>query len=225
MAVKLSALKPSLQLELPGIIMPALDDAIVRVARQFFWQAEAWKYTSDNGKDWTANTPAVPTLNPGSDIPADTVVKRIDTIQYDADGAAWDDFIDFKTRDELDRSNPDWYTETGTSPSSWTIDNSGEARIVPITLTTVTRGLLLRAIIAPNGTVDTTIPDFLFFEFEEAIKAGVWAQLMKQPGKDWSDPQQGLFYTAAFDQGIKRAKSRAEAGYGQPKETMAYGGL
>ncbi len=225
MAVALSTLSPMLRVELPGIPQPILDAAIVRVLRQFFWKSEIWKYTSDNGKDWTSGASAVPTLTPGTDIPTGSIVKRIDTIKYDADGDSWDDVIPFKTRDELDRENADWETETGSSPSSWTIDNDGAARIVPKPTATITTGLLLRAIVAPSGTVATTIPDFLFYENEEAFKAGVLAQLMKIPGKDWSNPQQASFNLAAFAAGIKAAKSRAEANFGQPKDQMAYGGL
>jgi len=225
MAVALSALSPMLRIELPGIPQPVLDATIVRVVRQFFWKSEAWKYTSDNGKDWVAGAAAIPTLTPGTDIPTGTIVKRIDTAKYDADGAAWDDEIPFKTRDELDRENPDWETETGSSPSSWTIDNDGEARVIPKTLATVTTGLLLRAIIVPSDSVTTTIPNFLFFDNEEAFKAGVLAQLLKLPGKDWTDPRKAQTQEAAFALGIVSAKSRAEAGFGQPKDQMAYGGL
>lgn len=225
MAVALSVLAPALRIELPGILTPVLDDAIVRVARQFFWKSEAWKYTSDNGKDWTSGASAVPSLTPGTDIPTGTILKRIDTIKYDAGGDSWDDVITFKTRDELDRQNPDWETETGSSPNAWTIGNDGAARIIPKPTATVTTGLLLRAIIVPSGTVATTIPDFLFYENEETLKSGVFAQLMKQPGKDWTNLEMVGFYAAAFTLGIRDAKSRAEASFGQPKGLVAYGGL
>jgi hypothetical protein len=225
MAQALSVIRPSIRIELPGVPEPILNDAIIRVFRQFFWKSEAWKYTSDNGKDWTSGAKFAPSLTPGTDIPTGTIVKRIDTVKYDANGTDWDDEIPFKTRDELDRENPDWETETGTSPVSWTNGNDGAARIIPIPSATVTTGLLLRAIVAPNGTVATTIPDFLFFEFEEAFKVGVLGQLMKQPGKDWSNPAAAGAYNVAFDAAIKNAKSRAEASFGQPKDVMAYGGL
>ena len=225
MTVALSTLAPALRIELPGIPNPVLDDAIVRVVRQFFWNSEAWKYTSDNPKDWTAGQASIPALTPGTDIPAGTILKRIDTVKYDSDGDQWDEEISFFTRDELDRENTDWESETGTSPTAWTIDNDGAARIIPTQTSTVTSGLLLRAVIAPSGTIATVIPDFLFYENEETMKAGVFAQLMKQPGKEWTDFQAAGVYSSGFVEGIKRAKSRAEAGFGQPKGSMAYGGI
>lgn len=217
---------PELRVELPGIPVPILNAAMFRVLRQFFWESEAWKYTYDNGLDWTLNQLAVETPTAGTDIPAKCVVKRVDQIMYDADGSAWDEKIPFNTRDELDRTNPDWYTETGSSPRAWTHGNDGAALIIPQTTATVTTALLIRAVIAPVFTlVSDTLPDFLYYEFEETIKAGILAQLMKQPEKDWSNPQMALFYGAAYSAGVTKAKSRAQADFGQPKDSMAYGGI
>lgn len=226
MAIAISTMLPEIRVELPGIPEPILKAALYRVIRQFFWETEVWKYTYDNGLDWTISTIELPLPTAGLDIPAKCVVKRVDTVMYDADGAAWDREIPFKTRDELDRANPDWYTETGATPLAWTHGNDGAAIVVPIASATVSTAFLIRAVIAPVFTVVTdTLPDFLYYEFEETIKAGVLAQLMKQPHKDWSDMQVAQFYGQAFAAGSQRAKSRAQADFGQPKDTMAYGGL
>jgi hypothetical protein len=206
MTVALSTLEPSLRIELPGILEPVLDDAITRVVRQFFWRSEAWKYTCDNGLDYTEDAATFTAPVAGTDIPANTIVKRIDTVKYNAGGTLWNKTIPFKTRDELDRENADWETETGTSPSAWTINASGDARPVPIASATVTDGFLFRCVIVPD-TALTVLPNFLFYEYEETFKAGVIA------------------YGEMYQAGIDEAKSRAEAGYGQPKDTMAYGGL
>jgi len=226
MATAISTMTPELRVELPGIPVPILNAAIFRVLRTFFWDSEAWKYTYDNGLDWTLNQLALESPVPATDIPAKCVVKRVDTISYDADGASWDDDIPFKTRDELDRINPDWYTETGSSPQYWTHGNDGAAIVVPQTTATVTTAFLIRSVIAPVFTlVSDTLPDFLYYEFEETIKAGVLAQLMKQPGKDWTNMQMSQFYGSAYVAGMKKAKSRAQADFGQPKDSMAYGGI
>lgn len=226
MTVAISTMTPELRTELPNILTPILNAAMYRVLRQFFWESEAWKYTYDNGLDWTLTQLALASPTPGTDIPAKTVVKRVDTILYDADGTDWDTEIPFKTRDELDRSNPDWYTEVGTSPIAWTHGNDGAALIIPQVAATVTTAMLVRAVIAPVFTLPTdTLPDFLYYEFEETVKAGILAQLMKQPGKDWSNPQMAQFYGSAYTAGMIKAKSRAQSDFGQPKDAMAYGGI
>jgi hypothetical protein len=226
MAIAISTMLPELRVELPGIPVPILNAALYRVIRTFFWKSEVWKYTYDNGLDWTLNQLAAESPVAGTDIPAKCVVKRVDTVMYDAGGTEWDNEIPFKTRDELDRANPDWYTEVGSTPLAWTHGNDGAALIIPQVAATVTTALLIRAVIAPIFTlVADTLPDFLYYEFEETIKAGVLAQLMKQPGKDWSNMQSAQFYGSAFAAGLLEATSRGQADFGQPKDTMAYGGI
>lgn len=226
MTVAISTLEPELRIQLPNIVTPILNATMYRVLRQFFWESEAWKYTYDNGLDWTLTTLALAAPTPGTDIPAKTVVKRVDTILYDAAGTTWDEEIPFKTRDELDRQNPDWYTEVGSSPLAWTHGNDGAALIIPQVAATVTTAFLVRAVIAPVFTVTSdTLPTFLYYEFEETIKSGILAQLMKQPGKDWSDMASAKFYASVYAAGVMKAKSRAQSDFGQPKDTMAYGGI
>ena len=226
MAVAIETMLPELRVELPGIPVPILNAAMYRVIRQFFWESEVWKYTYDNGLDWTLNQLTLETPVAGTDIPAKCVVKRVDEIFYDSDGTEWDQQIPFKTRDELDRANPDWYTEVGSTPTAWTHGNDGAALVVPQVAATVTTAFLIRAVIAPVFTaISDTLPDFLYYEFEETIKAGILAQLMKQPDKDWTDIQMAQFYGQAHTAGVQKAKSRGQADFGQPKDAMAYGGI
>ena len=226
MAQAVSNLLPELRVELPGIPVPILNTALFRVIRQFFWESEVWKYTYNNGLDWTLNQLALEVAVPVTDIPIKCVVKRVDTVSYSATGAAWDDIIPFKTRDQLDRENPNWYTETGSTPTAWSHGNNGAAIIIPQTTATVVDALLIRSVIAPVYTLVTdTLPDFLYYEFEDVIRAGILAQLMKQPGKDWSNPEMSIFYGQAFTAGMLKGKSRGQADFGQPKGTMAYGGI
>ena len=226
MAVALSTLKPELRMELANVPEPVLDAAILRIVRQFYWESEIERYTYDNGLALTATDRNVPAPTPATDTPADTVVKRIDRILYSSAGSDWDTKVEFKTRDELDRININWRTETGSTPRYWTYDNAGQAVVTPVPDTTVATGLLIRSVLAYVYTaVTSTIPDLHYYEFEETLKLGVKAQLHAQPGKDWSDPAAATFFAQLFGAGITKAKSRAESDWGQPKDTMAYGGL
>lgn len=226
MTIEVSTILPSARIELPGIPSPVLDDALYRILREFFWESEAWKYTYDNGKDWTANTLAIPSPLAGTDIPAKTTIVRVDAVKYDSDGVDWATSVPFKTRDELDRINAGWRTETGSSPQYWTHDNDGAAVIYPQTETTVDTAFLVRAVIAPIYTaLDDDLPDKLYYANEKFLRAGILADLMKQPGKDWTDSKMAAFYARMYESGITRAKSKAEASGGQPSGAMAYGGI
>lgn len=226
MATAISTVMPMLRLELTNCPDIVIEDVLFRVLRRFFWESEAWKYTYDNGLDWTLNTPAMPSPVAGTDIPTKTVVKRVDTVKYSSTGDDWDEEVPFLTRDELDRLDPDWQTATGANPEYWTYDDGMTAVITPQATATVTTGLLIRSIIAPVfTTVADTLPDNLYYEFEEAFKEGVLAELKKIPGKDWSDPVAAARHASTFGAWTVKAKSRAEAGYGQPSGVMAYGGI
>jgi len=226
MAVAISTLIPELRLELPNVPAPILNAALFRVIRQFFWESEAWKYTYDNGLDWTLTQLALETPVAGTDIPAKCVVKRVDSIQYDVGGDAWDREVPFKTRDELDRADPNWQTAVGSTPYAWTHGNDGGAVVTPQVAATVTTAFLIKSVVAPVFTlVADTLPDFLYYENEEYFKAGVFYQLMKMTGKDWSDAKGAAINGAIFSAGIEKTKSRAEVDYGQPSDTMSYGGL
>lgn len=225
MPVAVSTLLPTLRLELPGIAEPVLEDALFRGLRKYFWESEAWKYTADNGLDYTAAQQALNLPVAGTDIPTKTAVKRVDTVKFSASGANWDKDIPFKTRDQLDRADADWYTATGTDPKAFTYDNA-QAIIYPIASATVNTALLLRCIIVPLYTaVADTLPDLLYYENEEYIKAGIWADLMKQPGKDWTNSALAAHYSTVYKRGVDKGKSRAEADFGQPNRTMSYGGI
>jgi hypothetical protein len=225
MTVAVSTLLPDLRIELPGIAEPVLENFLFQGLRKFFWESEAWKYTSDNGLDYTVSQQTINMPVAGTDTPANTVNKRLDYLLFDSGGTTWEDVVEFKTTDQLDRYDRDWWVATGTEPQYWTYHN-GVPIIYPIASATVTTALLPRVVIAPNYTsTASTLPDLLYYEFEDTIKAGILADLMKMPGKDWSNPDMSVYYSNIYRNGVKQAKSRAQADFGQPDRTMAYGGL
>lgn len=225
MAQAISGILPKVRLTLPGCPEPLIKETLYDILREYFWESEMWKYTADNGLDYTISQQAMTLPVAGTDIPAKTIVKRVDTVKFSSSGTNWDKTVPFLTRDQLDRANSDWYTETGSSPDAWTYDN-GVPIIVPIANATVTDGLLLRVIIAPDfdSTADT-LPDLLYFECKKTIEDGVIADLKEMPGKDWTDTAGSVYYAQRYRAGIDKAKSRGDADFGQPDRTMSYGGL
>ena len=221
MAVALSTLYPELRVELPGVPEPLLVAATKRITRQFFRKSEAWRYDLDNILNWTTAL-TFPAIVAGTDIPDNTHVVRIDKVRYGVTHATRT--LRFVPRDQLDRENPRWATETGSSPKAWTHAASSVAQIIPIASASVSSSLHIRAVIAPSPDL-VSLPDFLFYEFEEAIKFGTLAQLMKIPGKDWSAANLATLNEKKYRNGIKEAKSKAQAEYGQPNREMVYGGI
>lgn len=218
-----SELYNSLRVELPGIPEPLLVDGVLRTLQDFFQRSEAWRHTVPNLKDWTATTPTFPVLVVGVDIPANTRVSRTDVVKYSSDGISLKEVI-FKTRQQLDKELSNWEIKTGNTPVAWINDGPNNPRLIPIANATVTASLQIRVVVSPAAAL-TDIPDTLFFEFQDHFRNGTLARLMKIPGKDWTNFSASAAYAALFKVGLKEAKSRADAEYGQPCREVMYGGL
>lgn len=222
MAVAVDQLYNVIRVELPGIPEPILVEGVRKAVQEFFKQSEAWRYTVPGLLDWT--TAAVfPALAAGTEIPVGTRVMRVDEVKYASDGVALQPIV-FKTRQQLDSELSNWEVLTGSGPLRWTNDNDYAPRIVPIATANVTGSLKVRVILAPINTL-VSLPDFLYYEFEDDFKNGALARLMKIPGKDWTNFTAAAAYASLFRAGYIKAKSRANAEFGQPCRETSYGGL
>ena len=224
MAVTVDQLYNTLRVELPGIPEPVLVEGVLKTVQDFFKRSEAWRHTVDSLLDWTEAL-VFPALVQASELPANTRVVRVDLVKYGSDGTSLKKVL-FRTRQQLDDEYSDWEVKIGSTPLRWTNDGAGAAdpRIIPIAVADVLGSLQVRVIVTPdNNLVD--LPDFLYFEFEDDFKNGTLARLMKIPGKDWTDFAGASAYASLYKAGWVRAKSRAQAGYGQPSRETSYGGI
>ena len=221
----LASLNKFIRIELPGIPELVLDDAVLRATQDFFSRSESWRHSlAAPLLDWTEAL-VFPAMDEGTELPADTRIVRIDTVKYSSDGTNLKT-VPFSTRQQLDREFPNWEVRTGNSPQRWTHDPTPDMpRIIPIATADVLTSLQVRVMRAPNDAA-TTIPDFLYTEFQDDLITGTLARLMKIPGKDWTNMRGAAAYSATFEGGIQKAMSRANAEFGQPNHRqMSYGGL
>lgn len=222
MAVAINTLHNFIRIELPGIPEPVLNDGVEKAIQQFFKESESWRHTVPGLLNWTTAL-VFPALAAGTEIPTGTRLVRVDNVKYASDGTNLNK-VNFMTRQQLDSDYPDWEVKTGNTPLRWTNEGDGTPRIVPIATANVNSSLKVRAIIAPNDDL-VELPDFLYYEFEDDFKNGALARLMKIPGKDWTNLSASATYASLFKAGIKKAKSRANAEFGQPAREVRYGGI
>ena len=224
MAVAIDTLHNFLRIELPGVPEPVLADGVRKAIQEFFKDSESWRHTVGSPLlDWTEAL-VFPALVEATELPADTRLLRVDAVKYASDGVSLQP-IPFMTRQQLDTDFPDWEVKVGSSPQRWTNDAFGDQpRIVPIASADVLTSLQVRVIVAPLDAL-TELPDFLYYEYEDAFKNGTLARLMKIPGKDWTNFAGASAYASSFAGDKKEAKSRANAEYGQPFREMSYGGI
>lgn len=215
---------PKVRIEAPGVPEPLLEDVVMDSIRDFFRDSECWRHTTAALLDWTNGEP-FPNLTQGVELPANTRLKRVDIVKYGSGGANLNK-IPFRTRQDWDGQMSDWETRTASSPSGWTNDPAaGDPRIIPGAETTQTGVLQVRSIVVPTSAM-TDIDDYFYDEFHDIWRFGALARLLKMPDRDWTNPAMARYYERKEEDGVKMAKSRAEAEFGQPNQrTMAYGGL
>ena len=213
---------PFLRAELPGIPEPLLVAAVAKTVSDFLSKSEVWKYTSPVLLDWTTAL-VFPAIVTGTDIPTFTRVVRTDNVKYANDSLSLRT-IPFKTRQQLDNIYSDWEVKTGNTPLYWTNDGPDTPRIIPIATANVADSIQVRSILS-SATTLTTLPDFIMHEYEEDLRNGALARLMRIPGKDWTNLTAASAYASLYKAAWIGAKSRAEAETGQPARETSYGGI
>ena len=220
---EISGIYPLVRIEAAGVREPLLEYTVFDTVKDFFRDAEIWRYSVPTTLNWTTALP-FPALTAGVELPAGTRLHRVDMLKYGSDGQSFRR-IHFYTKQQLDDVYSDWETKTGSTPLAYTNDPTGDApRIIPTATADVNSSLRVRVILVPDTLTD--VPDFLYAEFHDAWRWGALARLLKMPEKDWTNLTLAAFYEKKYDDEVIRAKSRVQSEYGQPvNRTTAYGGL
>lgn len=222
MAHTIEDLYPLIRLEAPGLPEPVLQQEVQDALDNFLADSEAWKYSVPGLLDWTTAAD-FPTLTPGTEIPLGTRVVRYDLVKYASDGTNLK-VVPFKSRQQLDREYPDWEVRTGTNPVAWTMNGVFEPRIIPTAAANVLSSLVVRVVLGTDRAA-ASIPEFILHEFGDFVQWGVLAKVLMLPGKDWTNQAAAAMYKVKYNDAVMKAKSRAQADYGQPDRTMSYGGI
>lgn len=222
MSHAISGLYPLLRIELPGIPEPVLVEGVAQTVQDFLTKSEAWKHTTATLLDWTTALP-FPALAAPTELPAGTRLHRIDIVKYAVDGISLRT-LTFKTRQQLDGIMSNWEVDTSTTPRYWTLDGPDNPRIVPAATEDKLGSLLVRSVVtAAEGL--STLPDKLMHEFEDVIRAGVLARLMKIPGKDWTNLKLAASNASLYKAGWIKARSSAQSDFGHVARETSYGGI
>lgn len=206
---------------LPGVPEPVLFRRYMQAAKDFFRRSNAWVYVVTDVDDDRATT-GLPFVDLYPYLPVDTSIVDILSIKYQ-DGTP----IRFMARDQLNEQILDWQNQEGTNkPDYYTLIEPGSWSFVPSKPSQdLSAAFTFRVSLAPKVPDRTTLPDFLLDEWDEALAAGALASLYALPGRDWSDVNLATAHSIAFESWVIKARSRAEADYGQPVRTVVYGGI
>lgn len=245
MARFITDLLPDVRLALAGCPEFLATHALTRSLSEFLDRSEAWRewlpvrvrtgivsglaswpnHLDDNTKRWAR-------------------IKRIDKLRWYPTGTE----IEFRTADQLQYEDLLWRTRTGTQPVYWTNEDEVAApsasttsqyqvRLYPAPAPTVdpTHGVEPRVVVVTDVVANMdlnnfddqipSVPDRVFYPWRDALVYGAMAYLYLMPNKDWSDQKLAASNRLMFEEAVSRAKSRADADYGNPLVTVRYGGI
>lgn len=212
MATNLSAWYPDILAQIPSIAVPSMNDAIRKACRKFCKESWIWRYTLDlidveaDTSEYTLTIPVA--------LYADLVAIPKDGVKYKEDGEDEEAFNDLTctSEDELDSISSAWRYETHPNPSKFYVDNvDKDLHLVPEPEDASTEGLEVTVILMPDNTC-TTVPDFLFDDYQDTITAGALEDLLNRRSTEGYDPNLAQKYGLDFRNGYNDAKLKRFTG-------------
>jgi hypothetical protein len=210
--LKLSDLIKFIAPEVPGCPMALINNKIVTKTIEFCETSEAWRHTIIPidiiaGKSlYLLNTP-----------PETQVVGIKNLFDNDCSIAA-------KSEQQIDSNWPqlkttlDYHAGSDSPCQSWRTASSARAthfyqpeihqvRLFPTPDQNKLKGLTGTIVVKPLPD-GTNLSRNIYNQFYDAITAGVKADLMAMPGKDWTNLEMVSFYTSKFIAGIGHARGK-----------------
>jgi hypothetical protein len=195
MATSLSSFLPYVLPHVPGCPKMAAKEEVLRACIEFCEKSLVWK-----------NTPAAINVVSGTatyaiSVPSGGQVVKLEALYHNGER------LDPMTTRDLEGLYTDWTTETGT-PLYYTQSVPTSVILVPEPDTSITSGLRFQGVYKPTRTA-TTVEDFLYNDYAEEIGAGAVARLLATHGKAWTNPEIAPWFIGRFNEGIRKASTKA----------------
>jgi hypothetical protein len=125
-------------------------------------------------------------------------------------------FLDISHWDEMDSVyGQQWDMETTSNlPSTVILNFDNTLQVYPIPTESSDDELNLRCAVTLLQS-STSVDEFIFENFVEDIAKGCLAELLKQPGKTWTDRDIALDYERDYWDGIRAARKQSTGGKGE----------
>jgi hypothetical protein len=190
---------PDVSSRVPGASKPEIDKAIITTIREFCTKTLLWK------RKLTAVDVVAGTSEYTITAPADAAIVDIDRIEVS------DQFVNPTSMDLLDRMPDTWRSEEASQPSEYMVDAEKVLTLREIPTIGITGGIIIWAILKPTPTA-TTVPDFIYDDWYEAILNGAVAFLMRIPNKSWSNLEGAEYYSGLYRAFLGDAKAKKVIG-------------
>ena len=199
MATNITEWIPRIAPAVPLCPNQVIKEAIVNTCRDFCQKTQLWDNNALTAIDVEDGTSDYALTSALGDITGTDAVEL--------DGTP----ISPTTVEELDRFNPLW-RQTVTERSSWYIFSMADSiKLVYEPDDDITGGLETWVSLKPLKTA-TTVQDFLYRDYEEAIEFGAKGEILLIPGMPWSNLELGAYFTNKYEGARDTAKLKKFTG-------------
>ena len=115
--------------------------------------------------------------------------------------------------DEMTRID-NWNTQTAATPSRYYLTQPGVVNLWPIPTASVTGGLLFQTVEQPS-IMCSTVPDFLYNQYGQAMIDGALAVLLSTPAQQWTNPDLAVWHRQQFENQIGVTMQVSSEGFGR----------
>jgi len=185
--------------DVPGAPNSLIERAVLRACIEFCEETKYWRYR-DEGLVIVSGIKEYD-LSPDTDSQVETVNDPI-TVNGKK--------IYQRTKTWLDQNLNNWETLTGKDPKYFQVESKGLIRLVPFP---DADGAMSASMILKPIPTATTVPDFLFDDYYNAIADGARFFLMEPPGKEWTNTELSIYYGNKFQQAKDKAEAKARADF------------
>ena len=203
MATPFASFYPYIRMDVPQVAAPVLADVVLLAVQTFC--DETWIYTGDLAAISSVANQAAYTLVPS----VGTEVVAIKTLSYDGSR------LQPTSENELDGlyATSDWRVRTGTPLYFYQTADTGMVSLFPAPEAAVVGAIRINAALRPAATA-TTVPDFLYTDWKDAIAAGAKFRLFMMSSSAWGDTTKAAIFSQQFQQEVNRAKALIAKGFG-----------
>lgn len=190
---QLAELYPLIAPHVPECPIPLIRAALIRALREFFSDSRCWRQTRITLLTTVQGQSAYQLAAP----------ENGELLQVQS---AWDGLTEVEAG--VPGDDDDWSPDD--TSTTWTIAVSADASNLELTPTPSTDGVVIKGSMSYTLSENASaFPDWVYREYKKGLAMGAAADLVLQPQKPWSNPQNYLLLRGDFEAAVRAASNLA----------------
>lgn len=195
---------------------------VVETLRDFCRDTGIWKETLADVSvvaDTATYTLTIPTTN--GDSPE---LAWADSVKYKANGADDDQYRTLApfTEEDMDMyEHGGWEYHEAPEPQNYFFNHAKQLVLYKIPTVASTDGLRIKLICKPADN-STTVPNWIWDDYQRTITIGTAGALMNMPNKPWSNAEMGAYYHNQYKARRDEAYQNVKLGYTKKRQGVKF---